>query len=168
MYIRAFVKIYNQRKRRQVQKTHCMIQFENYPILRSENSSNLDAHQYFKISEILQNTYIIPRDIKDKIFYVNNYIAQDQFNQLYDPKQQTKKIQITNLIVQKLMLALRKRIEQRQEAEIRVAWNKKAPKRIDSSLSDEYKHDDYDINESQDTQSNNKTNPDEMDNLNID
>ena len=44
---------------------------------------------------------------------------------------------------------------------------KKTPRKIDSSLSYQQKHDDYDTNELQDTQSNGKPNLDEIEDLNI-
>ena len=51
-------------------------------------------------------------------------------------------------------------------------WNKsneneKNIQRIDDALLEEYKHDDYEINESQDSQSNNKANLDAIEDLNI-
>lgn len=61
----------------------------------------------------------------------------------------------------------KKVIEQRQEVEIRIAWIKKASKKIDNDLSDQHKHDNYNINKWQNIQSNNKANLDEIDNLNI-
>ena len=65
------------------------------------------------------------------------------------------------------MQALRKAIEQRQEAGARAAQRKKAPKRIDSGLWNQHKHDDYDTNESEDSQSDDKANSNEMEDLNI-
>ncbi len=50
-----------------------------------------------------------------------------------------------------LMPALRKAIKQRQEAGTRIKQIKKAPKRIDSGLSNQYEHNDYDIDELQDS-----------------
>lgn len=57
-----------------------MVELEKYPIWRAENPLNLSAHQFYKISEVLQSAHIIPRDIKNKIFYVNNYIDWNQFH----------------------------------------------------------------------------------------
>ncbi len=50
---------------------------------------------------------------------------------------------------------------------IRVVGIKKAPKKRDSGSSNINKHDDYDIDESQDSQSNVEANPDEIEDLNI-
>ncbi len=44
---------------------------------------------------------------------------------------------------------------------------KKTPRRMDNGLSDQYKQDDYDTDESQDNQSNGDADPDEMEDLNI-
>lgn len=48
------------------------------------------------------------------------------------------------------MPALKKVIKQKQEAEARTA-QMKAPKKIDSGLSNLYKYEDYNINKSQDS-----------------
>ncbi len=45
---------------------------------------------------------------------------------------------------------------------------KKTPRRIDNGLSGQHDEDDYDTNESQDSQSNGEANPDEIEDLNID
>ena len=42
-----------------------------------------------------------------------------------------------------------------------------APRRMDSGSLDQHKHDDYDTNESHDSQSNGKSNPNKMEDLNI-
>ena len=44
---------------------------------------------------------------------------------------------------------------------------KKAPRRIDSGFWDQNEHDDYDTNESEDSQSDDEGDPDEMEDLNI-
>ncbi len=65
------------------------------------------------------------------------------------------------------MPALRKAIEQRQEVGARAARMKKTPRRMDNGSLDQYKQDDYDTDESQDSQSNGEADPDEMEDLNI-
>ena len=65
------------------------------------------------------------------------------------------------------MPASRKAIEQRQETGARAAQRKKAPRRINSGSWDQHEHDDYDTNESEDSQSDGETDPDEMKDLNI-
>ncbi len=61
----------------------------------------------------------------------------------------------------------RKAIEQRQEAGARAARMKKTQKRIDNGSSDQHEQDDYDTDESQNSQSNGEADPDEMEDLNI-
>lgn len=51
-----------------------MIEYEMYTILREEKPMNLGVYWFYKISEILWSIYIILRDIKGNVFYVNNYI----------------------------------------------------------------------------------------------
>lgn len=74
MYIRIFVKIYNQHNKRLVYKIYEIVKFEKYLISKVEKPLNLGAYQLYKIFEVLQRAYIIPRDIKSNIFYINNYI----------------------------------------------------------------------------------------------
>lgn len=51
------------------------------------------------------------KDIKDKNFYINNYINGDQFNELYDSEWQTKKTKTVNAIIEKLILVSKKGIK---------------------------------------------------------
>ncbi len=44
---------------------------------------NLSAHRIIEISSFLRITHVVPRDQERIVFYVNNYIGWDQFNQLY-------------------------------------------------------------------------------------
>ena len=64
------------------------------------------------------------------------------------------------------MLALKKAIEQKQEAGGRVAQIK-VPRKMDSSLFDQHEHHDHDINESQDIQSNGEADSNKKKDLNI-
>ena len=144
-----------------------MVELEKYPISRVENPLNLGSQRFYKISKVLRSAHVMPRDTEGNTFYLNNYIDWDQFNQLYDPEWQSKGTQSANAIVQRLMSVSRKPMEQRQEAGARAARRKKAPRRIDSGLWDQHKHDDDDTNESEDSQSDNEADPDEMEDLNI-
>ena len=45
------------------------------------------------------------------MFYLNNYIDWDQFNQLYDPEWQTMRTRSANAIVRKLIPASKKTME---------------------------------------------------------
>ncbi len=167
VYTGAFVEIYNRRSRELVYETHRMIKLEKYPISRAENPLNPGGQRFYKISEVLQSAHVVPRDTEGNTFYLNNYINWDQFNQLYDPEWQTKRIRSTNVIVQKLIPASRKAMDQKQEAGARVARVKKTPRRMDNDSSDQHEQDYYDTDESQDSQSHGEANPDEMEDLNI-
>ena len=82
MYTGAFVEIYNCRFRGLVHKTHGMVKLEKYPISRAKKPLNLGGQQFYKISEVSQSAYIVPKDTKGNTFYLNIYIDWDQFNQL--------------------------------------------------------------------------------------
>ena len=62
-----------------------MIELDKICTLTAKNPRNLDAHRIIEISSVLRSTYMIPRDQDKFVFYLNNYINWDQFNQLYDP-----------------------------------------------------------------------------------
>lgn len=85
MYTKAFVEIYNWSNRRQVHKTCEMVKCEKYLILKTKNALNLSAYWFFKISRVSYNAHIEPKDTYNNIFYNNNYIDLDKFNQLYNP-----------------------------------------------------------------------------------
>ena len=50
----------------------------------TENPRNLGAHWIIEILLVLYNTHVVPRDQDKFLFYINNYIDWDQFNELYD------------------------------------------------------------------------------------
>ena len=60
-----------------------MVELEKWCASTTKNSCNFGTHCIIEISSILHNTHIIPRDWEKIVFYVNNYIDWDQFNQLY-------------------------------------------------------------------------------------
>ena len=78
------MKINNWRYRRLVHKTYGIIELEKYPILRAQNLLNLGRQQFYKISKVLQSAQIVPKNIEDKTSYLNHYIDQNQFNQIYN------------------------------------------------------------------------------------
>lgn len=80
IYTETFVEIYNWHSKELVYKTYEIVKLEKYLISRPENSLNLDDQQFYKISQVLQNAYIVTRDIEDNTFYLNNYINGNQFN----------------------------------------------------------------------------------------
>lgn len=50
----------------------------------AENPRNIDTYYIIKVSLVLRIAYVVPKNQDRIVFYVNNYIDQDQFNQLYD------------------------------------------------------------------------------------
>lgn len=62
----------------------------------------------------------MPKNQKNTIFYINNYIDWDKFNQLYDPYLLNKGIENADAIACKLGLATTKTINLRLEE----AWKK--------------------------------------------
>lgn len=71
IYIRAFVKLYNQRNYRQVYKIYKIVELEKWCILTAKNPYNFGAHCIGEIFFILHITHIVP---KNHVFYINNYI----------------------------------------------------------------------------------------------
>ena len=60
-----------------------MIELENMRALTTKNLHNLGTHWIIEISLVLRSAHVVPRDQDKFVFYVNNYIDWDQFNQLY-------------------------------------------------------------------------------------
>lgn len=85
--------IYNWRNRGHVHEIYIIVELEKWCTSTAENPCNLDAHRIVKISLILRSAYVVPRDQERIVFYVNNYVNWDQFNQLYDPDWLEKGVQ---------------------------------------------------------------------------
>ena len=68
----------------------------------AENPRNLGAHRIIEISSVLRSAHLVPRDQDKFVFYVNNYIHWDQFNQFYDPDWIEKGIRNADTIARKL------------------------------------------------------------------
>ena len=60
-----------------------MINFKKMHALIAKYFYNLSVHCIIEISSILHSIYVIFRDYKKIVFYINNYINWNQFNQLY-------------------------------------------------------------------------------------
>lgn len=84
IYTGAFIGLNNWRNNKQINKIYGMIEFEKMHALTAENPHNLGAHQIIEMSWVLRNTHIISRNQDIVVFYINNYIDEDPFNQLYD------------------------------------------------------------------------------------
>ena len=82
-----------------------MIELDNIRALTVENSHNLDAKKIIEILSVLHSTHVVPRDQEKFVFYVNNYIDWDQFNQLYNHGQMEKGIRNADAVTRKLGLA---------------------------------------------------------------
>ncbi len=85
IYTGTFVELYNWRNCGQVYEIHGMIELEKMRASIAKNLRNLGAHRINEISSVLFSTHVVSRDQDKVVFYVNNYIDWDQFNQLYDP-----------------------------------------------------------------------------------
>ena len=70
-----------------------------------KNPRNLGAYCIIKVSLVLRSTHVVPRNQDRRVFYINNYIEWDQFNQLYDANLFNKDIRNTNVVARKLELA---------------------------------------------------------------
>ncbi len=82
-----------------------MIELEKRRALITENPRNLGANKIIEISSVLCSAHVVPRD-KDKfVFYVNNYIDWDQFNQLYHLDMIEKSIRNIDVVARKLGVA---------------------------------------------------------------
>ena len=71
-----------------------------------ENPRNLGTHWIIEILLVLCNTHVVTKNQDKFVFYVNNYIDWDQFNQLYNPDWMEKGIKNAETIACKLRPAL--------------------------------------------------------------
>lgn len=74
MYIKIFVKIYNWPNKKLVYKTYRIDKLKKYPILKVENSLNIDHENFYRKTKLLQSTYVMLKDTKRNIFYFGKYI----------------------------------------------------------------------------------------------
>ncbi len=105
-YTGALVELYKLRNRGQVYEIYGMIELEKMRASIAKNPRNLGAYWIIEISLVLHNAHIVPRDQDKVVFYVNNYIDWDQFNQLYDPDWMEKDIKNADAVARKLEPAL--------------------------------------------------------------
>ncbi len=101
--------------RGQVHEIHGMIELEKMCALIAENPRNLGAHRIIEISSVLCSAHVVSRDQDKFVFYVNNYIDWNQFNQLYDPDWMEKGIRNADAVVCKLRPASTSATNQRLE-----------------------------------------------------
>ena len=79
-----------------------MIKLEKMRTSTAENPRNLGAHRILEISSVLRDAHMLPKDQDKFVFYVNNYIDWDQFNQLYDFDWMEKDIKNADAVARKL------------------------------------------------------------------
>lgn len=65
----------------QVYKIYRIIELKKVCVLTVNSFCNLGIHQIIEIFLVFYNAYIVPRDEKMIMFYINNYIDQNYFNQ---------------------------------------------------------------------------------------
>ena len=104
-YTGAFVELYKWRNRGQVHEIHEMVELDKWHASTAENPCNLGAHRIIEVSLVLRSAHVVPRDQDRMVFYVNNYIDWDQFNQLYDADWFNKGIWNADAVARKLGLA---------------------------------------------------------------
>lgn len=82
-YARVFVEYYNQKNHKQVLEKHEIIELKKINTLIIQNSCNFGAYLSIEIFMVFCITHIIFRNKNKVMFYVNNFINQNQFNKLY-------------------------------------------------------------------------------------
>ena len=102
IYAGAFVELYNWRNCRQVHEIHGMIELKKMRASTVENPCNLGPYWIIEILSILHSAHMISRDQDKFLFYVNNCIDWDLFNQSYNPEWMEKGIRNTDAVVCKL------------------------------------------------------------------
>lgn len=105
-YTEAFVEFYNWRNDGQVHEMHGMIKFEKMYALTVKNPHNLGTHWIIQISSILYSAHVVFRNQNKFVFYINNYIDWNKFNQLYDLNLMEKDVRNADAIARKLGLIL--------------------------------------------------------------
>lgn len=119
IYTRAFVKLYNWKKHKQIYEIYKMIELEKMHALTTNNLCNLGPHRIIEIFLILQSAYVVLWDQDKVVFYINNYINWNEFNQLYDLDLMEKDIQNADVVARKLWPALIRATNHRLEDAIK-------------------------------------------------
>ena len=109
------VELYNWKNREQVPEIYGIVELEKMRAWIAENPYNLGAYQIIEIFLVLCSGHMVLRDQNKVVFYVNNDINWDQFNQLYDHDQIEKSIQNVDVVAHKRALALIKTTNYRLE-----------------------------------------------------
>ncbi len=101
-YTGVLVELYNWKNRGHVYEIHRIIELKKIRASIAENPCNLSTHQIIEISLVLHSAHVVPKDQDKILFYVNNYIDWDQFNQLYDLDWMEKGIRNVDAVARKL------------------------------------------------------------------
>ena len=101
-YTGAFMELYKWRNRGQVHEIHGIVELDKWHASTAENPRNLGAHRIIEVSLVLRSAHVVPRDQDRMVFYVNNYIDWDQFNQLYNADWFNKGIRNADVVACKL------------------------------------------------------------------
>lgn len=83
-----------------------MIELKMMHILTTKFFFSFSAHQIIEILSVLYSIYVIFRYQERFVFYVNNYIKQNQFNQSNNLDWIKKGMRNVNVVICKLKLAL--------------------------------------------------------------
>ena len=83
-----------------------MVELDKWQASTAENLHNLGTHCIIEVSLVLRSAHVVLRDQDKMVFYVNNYIDWDQFNQLYDADWFNKGIRNADAVARKLGPAL--------------------------------------------------------------
>ncbi len=92
-----------------------MIKLEKMCTSITKNLCNLSTHRIIEISLVPRSTHMVLKNQDKFVFYINNFIDWDQFNQLYDPDWIEKDIKNADTVVCKLGPALIRITNQRLE-----------------------------------------------------
>ncbi len=101
-----------------------MVELDKWHASTAENSHNLGADYIIEISLVLHSAYVVLRDQDRIVFYVNNYIDWDRFNELYDADWFNKGIQNVDAVARKLWSASIKATNLRLEVTKEEIWKK--------------------------------------------
>ena len=101
-YTKAFVELYKWKNLGQVHEIHGIVELDKWHVSIAENPRNLGAYCIIEVSSVLCNAHDVSRDQDKMVFYINNYIDWNQFNQLYDPDLFNKGIRNADAVACKL------------------------------------------------------------------
>lgn len=123
-YTQAFLELYNWRKYEHDHGIYKKIELEKMCTSTAKNLYSLSAHSIIKISLVLYSAYMVLKNQNKFIFYANNYIDCDWFNQLYDPDWMKKDIKDMDTFAYRIRPALTKAINDKLEVVRERKWKR--------------------------------------------